>query len=111
MDTSPNQGRSTAIISCLAVGFVIALFIGQSLNPKVGPPEEAHGIVQGSAFALADGPPSKNVWVLLPNGTTVVIKVPTNLVVKPGQEVKLHVFRRLLTNAKSYAIVSAEVTQ
>ncbi|NJM11578.1 MAG: hypothetical protein HC889_06565 [Synechococcaceae cyanobacterium SM1_2_3] len=112
MGTSPTQGRRAAVVSYLAVGFVIALVIGQSLNPAIGPFEETHGVVQGSAFVPADGPaPSRNIWVLLSNGTTVVINAPTYLLVTPGQKVKLLVYRRLLTNAKSYAIVSAGVTQ
>jgi hypothetical protein len=77
MGTTTTQGRSTTVISYLAVGFVIALVVGQSLNPAIGPAEETHGIVQGTAFVPADGPaPSKNVWVLLGNGTTVVIIDP-----------------------------------
>lgn len=112
MGTTPTQGRSTTVISYLAVGFVFALVVGQSLNPAIGPAEETHGIVQGTAFVPADGPaPSKNVWVLLDNGTTVVINAPIDLMVAPGQEVKLLVYRRLLTNSESYTIVNTRVTK
>jgi hypothetical protein len=112
MGTSPTQRRSTTVIPYLAVGFVVALVIGQSLNPAIGPAEETRGIVQGTAFVPADGPaPSKNVWVLLDNGTTVVINAPTDLMVAPGQEVRLLVYRRLLTNAKSYGIANAGATK
>lgn len=112
MRASPTQRRSTTLISYIAVAFVIALVIGQALNPPIGPSEETKGIVQGSAFVPADGPPpSKNVWVRLSNGTTVVINVPTDLVVTPGQEVTLIGYRRLLTNTPSYAIVSSGVMQ
>lgn len=103
---NPTQDRRTAVITYLAVGVVIALDIGQSLNPAIGPSEETRGIVQGSAFVPADGPaPSKNVSVLLSDGTTVVINSRTDLVVAPGQEVKLRVYRRLITHAKSYEIL------
>lgn len=112
MGTTPTQGRSTTVISYLAVGFVFALVVGQSLNPAIGPAEETHGIVQGTAFVAEDGlAPSKNVWVLLDNGTTVVINAPIDLMVAPGQEVKLLVYRRLLTNSESYTIVNTRVTK
>jgi len=83
MGTNLTQNRSTTVISYLAVGIVIALVIGQSLNP---------------AISQSDG-------------TTVIINSPTDLVFTQGQEVKLLVSRRLIANAKSYTIMKHGATQ
>ena len=94
--------------AALAVAFVIFL----SLNVPIGPAEETTGIVQVSVPVSADGPPpSKNVWIQLPNGTVVVINTHPNMPLTHGQKVKLLIYRRLLTNAKSYAIASSEVVK
>jgi hypothetical protein len=103
-----HAGRSNQAITLIFYG-VLASFIGlvifQSLNQPIGSAVETTGIIQGSAFVPADGPPpTKNVWVRLSNGSTVVINTRPDLMLTPGQKVQLLVKHRLLSNTPSYAI-------
>jgi hypothetical protein len=99
----PNQ--AITLIFYGVVAGIIALYIFQSLHQPIGSAVETTGVVQGSAFVPADGPPpSKNVWVRLSNGSIVVINTRPDLMLTPGQKVRLLVNHRLLSNTPSYAI-------
>lgn len=112
MGTDYKQSIAIMSLTYCAIAFVVALVIFQALNPAVGPSVETTAIVQGSAFVPADGPPpSKNVWVRLSDGTVVVINTRPDLSLSPGQEVRLLIYRRLLTDTKSYAIASPGVVK
>ena len=112
MGADAKQSRAITWFTYCGIAFAVGLVVFQALNPAMGPASETTGTVLGSAFVPADGPPpSKNVWVRVSDGDVAVINTRTDLPLSPGQEVRLHVYRRLLTNTKLYAIADSEAVK
>lgn len=106
MDTEKSPGRRTTIV-VIAIFLLIA--IASMFNQPSGPVTETTGIVQAFTFIPSDvGAPPQVASVRLIDGTLVRANVRPGVLVQPGQIAKVLVYRRVITGASAYELVSVE---
>ncbi|MEW6514377.1 MAG: hypothetical protein AB1443_10270 [Pseudomonadota bacterium] len=92
----------------LGVAAIVVAGIFVSLNVSTGPQQQVTGTVQGVTFVQREGPPSKLVAVRLANGDVVHVSASPQLIVQPGEQIKLDIHRRMLTGSRTYAMAARD---
>ena len=106
MDAADVPGRKTTIVVFSAF---LLIAIALTFNQPGGPVTETTGIVQAFAFIPSDvGAPPQVASVRLTDGAVVQARVRSGVLVQPGQIAKVRVYRRVITGAPAYELVSTE---
>jgi hypothetical protein len=92
----------------LGVAAIVVAGIFVSLNVRTEPQQQVTGTVQGVTFVQSEGPTSKLVAVRLDNGDVVHVSVSPQLLVQPGEQIKLDIYRRILTGSRTYTIAARD---
>jgi hypothetical protein len=103
-----KQPRWITNATHIGLGAVLLIIIANYFNRPSGPVAQVSGVVQASGFVPADGPPGKIFAVRLPNGATIQAGANTSIVAKPGDVVRMNVYRRALSGAESYGVIGVE---
>ena len=86
---------------------VVALLIGWFVFDRPHQPGEMLGgkIVNVKALPTQSGPPSSDVFVKLPDGTTAIIKVDHAAALNVGDKVNVRKLTRRISGAVSYELI------
>jgi hypothetical protein len=96
-------------IAFFAVVILGAIVMGNDLPG--GPSLELEGIVRGTVATARESPPLQFATVGLAEIGEVRAVVGSGLIVHTGQTVRVREYRRIITGAKTYEVVSVKDTK
>jgi len=100
--------RHQKIFSYVGVALLVVIFTLALTDRAGGPTAETFGVIQSTGFVLADTPPRHVASIKLATGEVVQANINPGVSVRPGNTVRVKVYRRIISGTKTYGVVSAE---